>query len=360
MRTGISLYPGLDRTAAENKALLVKAAELGIDRVFTSLHIPESNTVVLQEEMAGLLQTARHYDLDVIADISPAAARLLELPALTPKALLDLGITTARFDYGFDVRKIAFFSHFMGVQLNASTLRPSDLAALRAAGADFHRLDSLHNFYPRPHTGLGEDYVQRQNQWLQGEKIRTGLSIPSQSGRRAPFHAGLPTLEKHRTMTVEQAGRHAIALGTDSLFIGDDGPSLAELTALAANGREEKGCIVLRARLISHDPFIQDLLSTTLTSRLDPAADAIRAQESRILSKGQAIRPDETAGIAITCGDVTVDNDGYGRYKGEVQISLVDQDGDGRTNKAAVILEEDRFLLSYIRPGSKFRLVLSN
>ena len=44
MENGISLYPGLDNTPDENLALLEKAAQAGIRRVFTSLHIPETET----------------------------------------------------------------------------------------------------------------------------------------------------------------------------------------------------------------------------------------------------------------------------------------------------------------------------
>ena len=47
MKTGISLYPGLGRSCADELALLEEAAAMGITRVFTSLHIPESDTDVL-------------------------------------------------------------------------------------------------------------------------------------------------------------------------------------------------------------------------------------------------------------------------------------------------------------------------
>ena len=205
MKTGISLYPGLGRSCADELALLEEAAAMGITRVFTSLHIPESDTDVLSMELQEILSVARHHHFDVIADVSPKTQELLNLPSLTPELLLSLGITTVRFDYGFDVRKIALFSHMMKVQLNASTLRPAELAALQEAGADFSHIDSLHNFYPRPHTGLGEDYVQKQTQWLQNQGISVGLFIPSQTGRRLPLREGLPTLEDDRNRTVDLA-----------------------------------------------------------------------------------------------------------------------------------------------------------
>ena len=43
MKLGISLYPGLDADREKSLLLLQKAAALGYSRVFSSLHIPESN-----------------------------------------------------------------------------------------------------------------------------------------------------------------------------------------------------------------------------------------------------------------------------------------------------------------------------
>ena len=51
MKKGISLYVGLNNTAEENLILLHKAAAMGISRVFTSLHIPESNPLTVKAEL---------------------------------------------------------------------------------------------------------------------------------------------------------------------------------------------------------------------------------------------------------------------------------------------------------------------
>ena len=100
MHTGISLYPGLDGTAAEHLSLLKQASALGIRRLFTSLHIPEANKSAQRQELHQLLAAARAHDMDVIADISPQTTALLGIDRLQPQVLLDLGITTARLDYG--------------------------------------------------------------------------------------------------------------------------------------------------------------------------------------------------------------------------------------------------------------------
>lgn len=356
MKTGISLYPGLHGTAEEHVELLEKAADAGIGRVFTSLHIPETDTAALRRELRALLQTARRRGLDVVADISPKTAAILGIDSLQPQQLLELGITTARLDYGFDVRKTALFSRVLSVQLNASTVQPEYIDALRDAGADFSRIDCLHNFYPRPHTGLSEAFFTAQTARLQQVGLSVGAFIPSQHGRRGPLFEGLPTLEDHRCLDVSLTARHLAALGVQSVFIGDAQPSDAELEALAAAGREEKGVVVLKTRLCSREPWVRDFLSYTFTSRLDPSRDMIRTQESRSHASGSIVRDEACPRRGLRRGDVTIDTDMYLRYRGEAAIMTADAEEDDKTMIAAQILPEERFLLKYITPGRRFRL----
>ncbi len=355
MHTGISLYPGLEGTAAEHLSLLEHASALGIRRLFTSLHIPETNKNALRQELHQLLAVARSHDMDVIADISPKTTALLKIDTLQPQALLNLGITTARLDYGFSVEKTALFSRIMPIQLNASTLQPSYIQALQNAGADFSHIDCLHNFYPRPHTGLSPAYAAQQTHWLQEKGLSVGAFIASQTGRRGPLYEGLPTLEMHRHMDVSLASRHLAAMGMQSILIGDSHPSAVELESLARTGREEKNVVVLKARLLSRDPYIRDLLSYTFTARLDAAQDVIRAQESRSHIGSHIIAADGPQ-RPLQYGDITIDNQGFQRYMGEIQIIKNPLPAEPRTNIAARILTEEQFLLPYITPGRKFRL----
>lgn len=357
MQTGVSIYPGLNGSAATHLGLLEKAAIAGVTRIFTSLHIPETDTAALQEELRELLKAAQYHHMDVAADVSPTTQQLLMLDTLTPNALLELGITTVRFDFGFDISKIALFSKTMHIQLNASTVQPSYIRDLHRAGADFTHIEALHNFYPRPHTGLSEDYFRQQNAWLQDEGIAGGAFIPSQVGCRGPLFEGLPTLEMHRAMDVSLTSRHFAAMGLQSIFIADSDPSQRELNMLTRTGREEKNVVVVKARLISHEPYVRDLLSSTFTARMDPARDAIRTQESRYRLEDRTIESDGPF-RSLHRGDITIDNADYLRYMGEVQILLANQPAEERTNIVAEIMPNELFLLSYITPGRKFRLEL--
>jgi hypothetical protein len=352
MKKGISLYVGLNNTAEENLILLHKAAAMGISRVFTSLHIPESNPLTVKAELTELFKEVKSHHMEIISDISPKTQELFGLDEISPKVLKDLGITTVRFDFGYDIDEIARFSQDMRVQINASTITTSELNELCEAGASFSNMDALHNYYPRPHTGLSEEFFLEKTQLLQQAGMTVGAFVPSKYGRRGPIFAGLPTLEMHRPFESGLAARHLAILGLDSIFIGDSTPSEKELQEVAAL---DEDVIVLKARLLSKDPDVKALLSHTFTERYDTSQDAVRTLESRGLAEATPIYADETVILDREPGDITVDNIGYSRYMGEVQILLTPQDADKRTNIAARVLPEERFLLPYIAPGARFR-----
>lgn len=357
MKIGISLYPGLTKPPMPYKAYFKELTDYGISRVFTSLHIPETNVSALQQELHAMLTAAKQYDLDVIADVSPKTCALLEMEELNPMTLQDLGITTARLDFGFSVEKTALFSQAMNIQLNASTIQPAYLAALRQGGADFSHIDSLHNFYPRPYTGLSAAFVQEKTKLLHDAGISVGAFVAGETEKRGPLYEGLPTLEDHRHQDVSFAGRHLAALGVDSIYIGDANPTSPELEALSQLTQVKGDTMILKARLLSKDWRMQDFLSQTFTARLDEAAYTLRTQESRSLLDGYVVEPDEATSRDRTVGDITVDNVNFLRYMGEVEIILKDIPKETRTTIAARVVPEDIPLLPYITAGKKFRFL---
>ena len=403
MKLGISIYPGLDADREKSLLLLQNAAALGYKRVFSSLHIPESNTAALREEALYLFAFAESLGLEMIADVSPLTLKILDIPELTPSRLKKLHVTTARFDYGLGPEIIADFSREMNVQLNASTLRSVQLNALLKANADFSRIDGQHNFYPRPHTGLSSETIQRQNALLHRHDISAGVFAASQTGRRGPLYAGLPTMESLRGIAPCDAAPILTAIGCDSLIIGDSYPSITELQALAdpetlakADARYSRKALPpkkewqpdaplpLHIHVLSEAAFIRELLSRPYTNRPDPAADVIRATESRDVAKELDITlernenklviemPKEYAAVfagpqhlangkkssLLPVGTVLLDNNSYGRYKGELQILNAPQPMDPRSNVIAQVKKEDVPLLSLISAEIPFRFIM--
>ena len=56
-------------------------------------------------------------------------------------------------------------------------------------------------------------------------------------------------------------------------------------------------------------------------------------------------------------GSITRDNDRYGRYRGEVQITLRDLPADERVNVVGRVVEADLPLLSFLQPGQIVKLI---
>lgn len=355
MENGISIYPGLDNTLEENLQLIEMASDYGIHRIFTSLHIPETDTTALKREFGLLLQAAHRHDMEIISDVSPAMLPLLGLKEFNPSALRMLGITTLRLDDGFSWQEIAGLTRRypeLRIQLNASTTTSSVLQHLRDANADFSRIEALHNFYPRRGTGISEEALVHANIRLHRFGVRVSAFVPSRDGRRrSPLSDGLPTLEDHRDVSTSFAARHLVALGCDAVFLADALPTEDEIAALAALKNDR---VTLKARLLTSNAAERQLLTHPFTARLDEARDAIRAQESRPLLKqaDSAIHPNHTDERPV--GAVTIDNEKYGRYMGELQIIRRAQPADPRTNVAAQLLPEDLQLMPYITPGRKF------
>lgn len=352
MQNGIAIYLGLDNTFEENIELIDTAASYGIQRIFTSFHIPETDLPVFKAQAGAIFKAAKRKNMEIISDISPMMLNLLGIEKFSLSALQFLGITTIRLDYGYsndEIAKLSRNSQKIRIQLNASTITPKILMDLHKSEANFANIDALHNYYPREGTGLSEETLVRKNALLHKAGIRVGAFVPSHNRRRSPLKAGLPTLEMHREFDVSLATRHLAAIGIDSIFIGDSLPSKTELQILA-NTQEDM--IRIKAHLSTTSPFLQNLLKTPFTARIDEARDAVRAQESRLLLDGHSIEP-ENAKVR-SYGAITIDNKDYLRYMGELQIIKRPQPADKRVNVAAQLLPEEDFLVNYIIPGRKF------
>lgn len=358
LQFGISVYPGLDNTQDENITLLKTAAAKGCRRLFTSFHLPETDITAFKSEISNIVSLAYELNYEIISDVSPQTRELLGISDLSPASFKNLGINTLRLDDGWNVLDIAKFSQNqegVKIQLNASTVTRQFLDDLVTAGADFSNIDALHNFYPRPETGLSEESFQEKNTLLHEYGIKVGAFIPSLNRRRSPLKAGLPTLECHRDLCVSLAARHLAAIGLDSIILSDSLPAEAEISALTT---VIPACITLHAKMLTSDKKLQLFLQgTTFTSRIDEARDVIRSQESRSLLKAQAItvKPGNTTSRCY--GTVTIDNCTYARYMGELQVAKCDLPADERVNVVAKIDSSDLFLTKYITPGKHFRFI---
>ncbi|MCH3949710.1 MAG: MupG family TIM beta-alpha barrel fold protein [Acidaminococcus sp.] len=341
MEKGISLYPGMGMSQKTCLQRLRDAAARGVKRLFLSLHLPEADKEAFAREVQPLLAEAEKLGMKTIGDMVPGS----EIPE---------GITHLRLDDGFTLQDIAALQQKYAdrtLVLNASAIDEETLEELVKAGADFSRMEALHNFYPRPHTGVSEAYFASQNAMLHAYGLTVGAFVPSATGRRGPLHAGLPTLELNRRMSLKLALNHLLLLGTDVIYIGDDGPSESELQLLAATD----GVVNLTMLTDRITPLHKKLASHVYTCRPDLSEEVIRAADSRAQWKDTDIQP--FSKHQLTAGSVTLDNKLAGRYAGEVEICLTDLPAVESVNRMGVIPFKEMFLLPLFHGGVKFRFV---
>lgn len=351
---GISAFIGLNHSLETVCNYLKTAHHYGYTRLFTSLHIPEADPQLLLRDFNSFVSYAKSLDYEITADISPQAFKLLGASMSDLSPLKKLGLSTLRLDYGFSPDEIAAVTHTSGlfVELNASTVTPAILQDIAAANADLSKIRACHNYYPRPETGLSFSLFTQRSKLFRHYNIPVLAFIPSQHCPRGPIFAGLPTLEKHRSLSSMLAAKELLASQlVDGIIFGDPFVTEEELAAVAAL---PLNCIELHVVLEANLSLMEkEILFTLHTNRQDPGECVVRSQEARALCTSN-ITP--RSALPRRFGAVTIDNQDYLRYMGELQIIKSSLAADNRTNVVAHIVPEELFLLSYLEPGGSFRL----
>ncbi|MEP9405273.1 MupG family TIM beta-alpha barrel fold protein [Peribacillus frigoritolerans] len=333
---GISFY--LQDPHAETQ--IIHAANLGVKRAFTSLHIPEEKGDLVKR-MIRLLKLAEDYGMEIHADVSLNTLDHLGINKFTD--LWPLGIKGIRLDDGFDKEMVISLSKVFSLSLNASTLNEDELLAVLGGGVEPESLIAWHNFYPRPETGLEEVFFHEQNRMFKKYGIPIFAFIPGAGSKRGPLHEGLPTLEKHRLMNPYAAGIELIQ-HVEGVYVGDQGTEDNLLENLTAYKNLNILTIRVESRLLQSGQY---------KLRPDVSQDVFRLQNTRVTAN---VEPSNTA--ARSLGSITMDNDAYGRYRGEVQICKRDLGANHRVNVIGRVIEEDIPLLSLLKPGPTIKLII--
>ncbi|WP_088072735.1 DUF871 domain-containing protein [Gottfriedia luciferensis] len=349
---GISIYLSKENIE-KNKRYIQTAKANGFKSIFTSLHIPEDDPSTYKELLQILGSQAIDNGMELMADISAKSLSHLGLDYSTVTELQNWGVTGLRIDYGLNENQIAKLSKKMKIALNASTLTPSFLEELLRQGLQTDNVEAWHNFYPRPETGLATRYLKEKNKWLKDYGILTMAFISGNDEMRGPLFKGLPTLEKHRGMSPLHAYLDLVQnCFIDKVIIGDISIKVESMKMLS----NAKDFIPLQYRPYTNEETILSIVEKVQTNREDPARDVIRSMESRLYgSFGESkLSPDNT--IDRTIGSITIDNELYGRYGGELQIMLTNLPSDEKVNVIGKVIDNDLSLLKFIGAGQKFKL----
>lgn len=352
MEKGISVYPGVSYAAATEYLHCAKKA--GFTKLFTSLHIPESNYAETINDFLQLTAEASKLGFEVMADISPSAFKYINVSCQNVDQLLQAGITSLRLDYGFTEKEIVNWTKSgLKIVLNASTTTEEELRELLQLGVDFSKLEACHNYYPRPDTGLSCDFVLQKTKLFHRYSIAIAAFIPCLANPRGPIYAGLPTIENHRNLNPLQAAKQLAYTGMiDAILFGDP---LVDSLLVDEVGSIDENCIDLLVNVRDNlSETERKILFSVHTSRNDAADRVIRSATSRNMVntsiKGKNIEVRKP-------GSITIDNVEYLRYMGELQIVKKELPAEVRTNIVAEVVPEEIFIIDLIRPGMKFRFI---
>lgn len=358
MGLGISIYP-LQSSYAQNSAYLKKAAALGYTRIFTSFLEADPDLAIAQQQLEQyrvLLHEAKNLGMQVFLDINPEIVKLLKIDPTDFQFFADLGVGGVRLDgafNGFYEAYLTYNEQGIAIEINGS-FDSGYVNSIVELGGDAKRLLTCHNFYPEEHTGLSEACFKSCHARHKSLGLHTAAFVTSQEGGRlGPWDAndGLCTLEKHRHLPIEIQAQELYHLGIDDVIIGDAFASDRELAALAA----------VSAQLTTLEVDVQaldfDVFTPIFQNRWDYSDVIIRDVMSRKMWKHQVIIPQTTERRSVPAGTILVNNDDYGRYKGELLICLQPLEIDHRRNVIGHVAATHVPLLAAIGGGKRFKLM---
>ena len=346
---GISVY--LQERIEEEK--MRRFHQAGFCSIFTSLHIPEEDATAYRTKLQLLGSIASGLKMELMADISTASMEKLALDWNAAEAVLDWGVTGLRIDYGIEDDVIIRLSQKMKVALNASTLTEDHLEKLLSGGLRTDNIEVWHNFYPRPETGLASSDFLAKNMLFQSYGLKVQAFIPGDRNLRGPLHQGLPTLEQHRAYGTFAAFTELKAYKVDKILIGDPDVTDEALIQL----KDAADTITLRAQAFGERTKAHGLLEKGTHNRPDLARDVIRSEESRMSGMFRDSQVPPFNCVERNEGAVTIDNDLYKRYKGEIQIARRTLPQDDKVNVIGQVVPEDVPLLSFVEGGRHFRIL---
>lgn len=336
---GISVFPGMEVSIEENLEYMKKAKEKGIEILFTSMHIPETDKIREKKEFEKILEYSKKLEMKLIVDISKGFFNQYDWNQYDIFAL--------RLDFGFTDEEIIEISKRYPIQLNASTVDKEWFERLVEKGLNEKDFTVCHNYYPRRDTGISLELLAERNLFFKEKEIEVMAFVPGGAIKRGPLHEGLPTCEIHRECNILIAAQELMEMGVDHIFVGDSMATSEELDLL---GSIESGKIVLPIELLDISEQEKKILFIEHKTRNDYAENVLRSENSKKHLE-DSIAPSRT--ILRPYGTVTVDNSGYERYQGEIQITLKNLPQDDRVNVLGYIPNGER-LLKIIKANRKF------
>lgn len=355
-KLGVSVYPERS-TYEQDAAYLTIAAQNGYQRVFTSLLEIKGDAEQVLANFKAVIAKANDLGMQVMVDINPALFAQLGVAYDDLRFFHALGAWGIRLDLGFTGAEEAQMTrnpYGLKIEVNMSQ-GTHYIDNIMSYSPNTDNLLGSHNFYPHRFSGLGQAFFDRATALYTRYNLNTAAFVNAQAATFGPWPTqdGLPTLERHRDLPIATQVKHYRLLGTiNDVIIGNAYASAAELAAASAAFTAAYPTLaVVAAKEAS--PLEKELLFANQHHyRGDASEYLLRSTQTRVTYASRDFPAHHT--VAIKRGDVLIDNNGYGQYKGETQIALQAMPNDGRVNVVGHVHPDELFLLDVLKPWSGF------
>ncbi|MBC2024293.1 DUF871 domain-containing protein [Listeria booriae] len=359
-KLGISIYPE-HSTPEKDKAYISLAHRYGFTRVFTCLLSVNGDKEQILREFKETISHANALGMEVMVDISPRIFAALGISYDDLSFFDALGAYGIRLDMGFtgsEEAAMTFNPYGLKIEINMSN-DTNYLNNIMDFQPNRENLIGSHNFYPHRYAGLSYGYFVKCSERFRSFQIRTAAFVHSNDATYGPWPVmeGLCTLEMHRELPIETQAKHLLATKLiDDIIVANAYASEKELASLSAVLNAEK----FGLRMTLHDTITplerKIVLEEPHFYRGDVSDYFIRSTQSRVKYREETFKPTYTPNIKR--GDILIENELYGQYKGELQIALKDMENRGKTNVVGRIHGDEIFLLDYMEPWTKFKFMV--
>jgi len=361
---GISIYPEKS-TDKELFNYIDIAKEIGFKRIFSCLLSAQGSKKEIVDRFSNIASYANERGFEMIVDVNPSILKKLKVNGENLSFFKDIKVSGFRLDNGYsgyEEAMMTYNDYNLKIEINMSN-DTRYIDTIMDYMPNKYNLVGCHNFYPHKHTGLPLDHFEKCTQNFKKYGLNTAAFITSQNSTAfGPWPIGnqMPTLEMHRYMPIQVQLKHMIALNNiDDIIISNCFATKEEFSKIK-NMRLDMVSfeIALEKDITEVEKSI--LLDEIHFRRGDISDTIIRStKNSRDKYKNRSFVL-HNAPRNIKRGDILIESDEYGNYKGELEIALKDFINSGKSNVVARIKEEEIFILDFIKPNQKFNFIIND
>lgn len=363
-RLGISIYPNVNNDYDTLKKYIDKALEYNYKRIFTNLlDLDATNKNTILHDFKSICKYARKKGMEVVVDVNPEIFTKLKIKPTDTTFFENLGATVIRLDSNFDgfvESQISNNPEQLLIEINASNPALT-IENIISHHGNRDRIIACHNFYPQRYTGLDYRLFYNISKRLKKQNVRLAAFIALQDQKtQGPWEINdkMPTLEIHRDLPLDFQARHLFATDViDDVIIStqfatdEELESLSKLDFYKVNMKItlEKDISEIEEKIIfDHPHFVRPDISSFL----------VRSTMPRITYKDESIESRNEKKIkTFKPGDIVILNNGYGRYKGELQVILREIENDGKRNLVGKLIGIEQSLMSFLQPYRQFKFI---